>query len=152
MVGMESKKFATKLRSMMERRNLNQGRMAKILGIRPATISKWNTGDSDPSYDNLFHLARALGCSVDYLMFDEIERPSPADNATEERLLASIRTMGYAEAERRLLQVPPVVLGPTMPAPPASDYGGKFGGQVHETTKPKVGRPSKPPVKKKRTS
>lgn len=151
MVGMKSKKFATKLRSMMKRRNLNQGRLAEILGVRSATISSWNTGESDPSYDNLFHLARALGCSVDYLMFDEVERPSPADNAAEERLLSMVRVVGYVEAERRLMQVPSVVHGPTVPAPSAEEYGGKFGGQVDGTSKQRDAEPGRD-VRKRRRS
>lgn len=151
MADMKSEKFRSKLRLMMKRRNFTQDRLAEKLGTDQSRVGNWCSGKHMIGTEYLVPLARELGCSVDYLLDDAIERPSPADNAAEERLLSMIRVVGYVEAERRLMQVPSVVHGPTVPAPSAEEYGGKFGGQVDGTSKQRDTEPGRD-VRKRRRS
>lgn len=46
---------------------LTQGDVARVIGIRPATLSQWERGVSCPSVENLLRLAKALGTLAEAL-------------------------------------------------------------------------------------
>lgn len=60
--------FSVRLRSAREKRDLNQGELAKRAGLQPSAVSHFETGSRKPSFDNLRRLADALKVSTDYLL------------------------------------------------------------------------------------
>ena len=61
-------KFAKRLKELREERNLYQKDLAKILGYSQAGIAKWETGDREPSLDDLMRIADYFGVMTDYLL------------------------------------------------------------------------------------
>jgi transcriptional regulator with XRE-family HTH domain len=63
-----SKEFSERLRTERERKGLSQADLAGRSGLQPSAISHFETGNRDPSFDNLRKLADALSVTVDYLL------------------------------------------------------------------------------------
>lgn len=53
-------------------RGLTQDQLADILGCPQATISRWEQGTNSPSTKSLRALAKALDCSIDDLIGDDL--------------------------------------------------------------------------------
>lgn len=69
--------FMIRLREIRESKGLSQGELAKMAGLKPASISHFETGQRSPSFANLRKLADALSTTIDFLMGrDEIQRPA----------------------------------------------------------------------------
>jgi transcriptional regulator with XRE-family HTH domain len=64
--------FHQKLKHIREEKGLSQQNLADQAGINKMLISKYETGKSTPSMDNLGKIARALDTTVDYLIFDNV--------------------------------------------------------------------------------
>lgn len=60
--------FATRLRRARENRQLKQADLARRTGLQPSAISQFETGQREPSPENLRKLAAALETSTDYLL------------------------------------------------------------------------------------
>lgn len=60
--------LAENLRRVMRLRNLSQEQLEAESGVPQATISRVLNAKSDPAVSVVFHLARALGTSVDMLL------------------------------------------------------------------------------------
>lgn len=60
--------FPERLRAAREKRDLNQGELAKRAGLQGSAISHFETGARKPSFDNLRRLADALDVTTDYLL------------------------------------------------------------------------------------
>lgn len=68
---------------------LTQRDLAKALGISHATISLWESDNTEPSGKNLFALAKVLQCSPTWLLFgDEDKEPGEPVAPTTEPLLS----------------------------------------------------------------
>ncbi len=52
------------IRDAREAKNLSKRELAKIMGITPSAISKWETGKQNFSIRTLIKIASALGCEV----------------------------------------------------------------------------------------
>ena len=50
------------------KRGITQDELANHLGVSKGAVSKWETGDSDPSTSNLFALAKLYGISAEELL------------------------------------------------------------------------------------
>lgn len=74
-------------------KGLSQERLAELLNVSRQTISRWESGETLPSADNLMRLSRVLGVSVDYLMGNAPMEPKVAA-AAEERLEPPPQTGG----------------------------------------------------------
>lgn len=62
-------KFGTRLRQMRIERGLTQAELAERLGgVKPGSVSQWETGRALPRADHLYRLARILWCSTDWLL------------------------------------------------------------------------------------
>lgn len=59
--------------NVRERSNLSQKAVACRVGVSPATLSRWETGERIPSEKHLPGLCRGLGCSV-FDLWDEEKR------------------------------------------------------------------------------
>ncbi len=60
--------FATQFRVVLERQKCSQYRLQKETGISWASFNAWLHGRSAPNADTLVRLAKALECSVDFLL------------------------------------------------------------------------------------
>ena len=61
------------LQKMRERRKLTQEELSKASGIKQQTISAIESGKNKyPRVDTLYALAKALKCTVDDLIVDEV--------------------------------------------------------------------------------
>lgn len=89
--------FAENLKNLRKAKNLTQTDLAEKLFTSPQTISRWESGDGEPSLDMLTSLAEILDVSVDRLVsgkplpereiFDGIKQyiaDMPAENAADE--------------------------------------------------------------------
>ena len=69
--------FMFRLREIRESKGLSQGELARMAGLKPASISHFETGQRAPSFANLKKLADALSTTIDFLMGrDEVQRPA----------------------------------------------------------------------------
>lgn len=62
--------------NIMKKRRLQgviptQNEVAKILGVVPSAVSKWERGLAKPRADKLVEIAKLYGCTVDELLVDE---------------------------------------------------------------------------------
>ena len=60
--------FQVRLSELRQSFNLNQKEFAKIMGISPSTVAKYETGDREPDYETLIKFADFFGVSTDYLL------------------------------------------------------------------------------------
>ena len=60
--------FAENLKSLRKAKNLAQSDLAEKLFTSPQTISRWESGDGEPSLDLLISLAEILDVSADRLI------------------------------------------------------------------------------------
>ena len=64
--------------NIMKKRRLQgviptQNEVAKILGVVPSAVSKWERGLAKPRADKLVEIAKLYGCTVDELLVDETD-------------------------------------------------------------------------------
>lgn len=48
--------------------NLTQEELSKQIGVHKNVISRWETGDTEPTSSNLIALCNLYGCSPEYLL------------------------------------------------------------------------------------
>lgn len=66
--------FAEKLKALRAEKAWSQSDLAGKASLTTLMISKYETGRATPPMDNLSSLARALGVTADYLIFDDVPR------------------------------------------------------------------------------
>ena len=59
-----------KLRKIRENKRMTQAELAVQVGVKPNTISQWESGSRKPDIDTVLHLATILNCTVDELLRD----------------------------------------------------------------------------------
>ena len=69
--------FADKLIELRKRSGWSQEELAQQLGVSRQSVSKWEGAQSIPDIDRLLQLSELFGVSVDCLLKDEQELPSP---------------------------------------------------------------------------
>lgn len=80
--------LGTKLAKLRKEKNYTQEQLAEILGVSRQSISKWESDVAYPETEKLIRLGQLYGCTMDYLLNDQIEGPEkPA--APEPRTLRS---------------------------------------------------------------
>ena len=60
--------FSTKLKELRKELNLLQKQLASELGVTQACVGKWETGDREPSLDDLIKVAKYFSVSTDYML------------------------------------------------------------------------------------
>ena len=60
-------KFHETLKMLRKKKGLTQQKLAEILGIKQNSYSDWETGNNEPSLENLIKLADLLEVSLDWL-------------------------------------------------------------------------------------
>ncbi len=60
--------FAKRLKYLRLKNNISQKELAKLLNVGVSTISNYETGRNEPSYEKLIILAKYFNVSIDYLL------------------------------------------------------------------------------------
>jgi transcriptional regulator with XRE-family HTH domain len=66
-------KVSEKIKMLRKEKGWSQGQLAMKLGVHPQHISRYETGNSNPSADALGKLAEVFGVSVDYLLNNDAD-------------------------------------------------------------------------------
>ncbi|MDR1015669.1 MAG: helix-turn-helix domain-containing protein [Coriobacteriales bacterium] len=56
---------------------IDQGGLAKLIGVSRATVSGWELGTSEPGGESIRRMTRVFGCSADYLLGLSADRRQP---------------------------------------------------------------------------
>lgn len=56
------------IRLLREAHNMTQEELAKLLGVKPPAISKWERGLAYPRMDNVARMAQIFGTTMDVVM------------------------------------------------------------------------------------
>ena len=75
--------FSHRLKYLRKERGYNQIELAKELGVRQSTISAWENGTFEPTFEKLLIIARYFNVSVNYLL-GLSETKKPAQSADSE--------------------------------------------------------------------
>lgn len=67
---MELTKSTSNIRAERCRVGMSQRQLAEILDVTPASISRWECGECNPSMANLKRMAGLFGTTLDYLIAD----------------------------------------------------------------------------------
>jgi len=60
--------FKDVLRDIMVDKNLNQTQIAELIGVKQSQVSEWLSGKSNPGYDSLRMICKALDVSGDDIL------------------------------------------------------------------------------------
>ena len=82
-----------KIRACRQAAGLSQEKVAELVGVSRQAVTKWESGQSAPSTENLLRLAEVLGTTVDLLVGTSAERPPLAADQSD--------FLYRAEGERR---------------------------------------------------
>ncbi len=101
---------------------LTQDRLAELVGVSRQAVAKWEGGLSLPSAENLFKLAKALGCSVDLLeqLPAEAAPPEAASHGRSATALRPLWALGAAGIFAAIFLLVQLLL---QPAPDSSLVG-----------------------------
>lgn len=92
-------KLAKRIRSMREQSGWSRNQLARLVGVSPDSIHKWETGEREPRGANLVALADAFECEAKELVSDSWERQLPDGPALKVRdLLDALR--GLADEDK----------------------------------------------------
>ena len=96
-----------RIKNQRSRAGLSQERVAELVGVSRQSVTKWESGQSAPSTENLFKLAEIFGTTVDMLLDIPDEKNSQSTDQAQIKELASqiqylyrVESVRKAEAER----------------------------------------------------
>lgn len=72
-----------KLASLRKQNNYTQEQLASLLDVSRQSISKWESDLAYPETEKLIRISKLYGCSLDYLLHDELEH-DPMEPVLEE--------------------------------------------------------------------
>ena len=64
-----------KLAKLRRENNFTQEQLAELLGVSRQSVSKWESDLAYPETEKLLRLGETFGCSMDYLLRDDVEQP-----------------------------------------------------------------------------
>ena len=76
-------KFNEKLKMLRKKKGLTQQELADKVGTKRVNVTKWESGNSKPSYENLSMLACIFDVSLDYLIGDYLQKARSERNEVE---------------------------------------------------------------------
>ena len=62
--------------------NITQEQLEELSGFSVSTISRFETGRTQPSIENLIKLSKVLNVGIDYFLYDLIQSPTVKDAVT----------------------------------------------------------------------
>ena len=91
-----------RIKNQRTRAGLSQERVAELVGVSRQSVTKWESGQSAPSTENLFRLAEIFDTTVDMLLDipDEKNAQSP-DQAQIKELTSQIQYLYRVESARK---------------------------------------------------
>lgn len=107
--------FSEKLTALRKQAGLSQEQLADRLGVTRQSVSKWEGGAAFPELVKIISLSEIFDVSVDYLVKDRMEEPTPAAASEQDT----------ARIERKLDAL-------------ASDYRGSWGPYYQYTSKTRI--------------
>ena len=63
-----AKSIGERIRSALSNSGISQNELADKVGVAPATISRWMSGQRTPDANDIKKLCAAMKCSADYLL------------------------------------------------------------------------------------
>lgn len=66
-----NKSVINRIEMQLKRKNMSQRDLAKKLGVSEVTVSRWLSGDRDPSIDTLNKIAEALDTTASYFFITD---------------------------------------------------------------------------------
>ena len=72
-----------KIARLRKENNYTQEQLAALLGVSRQSVSKYESGVTYPETDKLIHLSELFGCTVDYLLKDDVEDPAAYTGTAE---------------------------------------------------------------------
>jgi len=73
-----------KIARLRKEKNYTQEQLAALLGVSRQSVSKYESGITYPETDKLIHLSELFGCTVDYLLKDNVEEPDGYTGTAEQ--------------------------------------------------------------------
>ena len=61
-------KFPERLKLLRKEMGLTQTELAEKLGLKQATVAKWEEGERTPYIDYFIELAKFFNCTIDFLV------------------------------------------------------------------------------------
>ena len=74
------KDLPNKLQKLRTKYGYSQKQVAEKLRISPSVVSSYETGERTPSTDVLLSLSYLYGCSTDYLLGKQVDKPAKIIN------------------------------------------------------------------------
>ena len=84
---MEKVLFGERLRNAREASGMSQKKMANRIGVKPATVEKWETGKMDPRANRLQMLASLLNVPLLWLIAGSQNVPDPTSDITNQEMM-----------------------------------------------------------------
>lgn len=88
-----------KLTALRKENQYTQEQLADLLGVSRQSVSKWESNLAYPETEKLIKLGELYRCSMDYLLKDEQETPSPQPKSWT--LTLDLNTMHFERKSRR---------------------------------------------------
>lgn len=73
-----------KIARLRKENNYTQEQLAALLGVSRQSVSKYESGVTYPETDKLIRLSELFGCTVDYLLKDNVEEPDGYTGTAEQ--------------------------------------------------------------------
>lgn len=95
----------TRLRECREKAGFSQKQVAVILKLSGPSVSNWENGKTNPTYENMARLADLYQVNVDYLMGRDLEGKTDVQEemTDDERELWELREAARRDPERKAL-------------------------------------------------
>ena len=91
-----------RIKNQRTRAVLSQERVAELVGVSRQSVTKWESGQSAPSTENLFRLAEIFGTTVDMLLDIPNEKNAQStDQAQIKELTSQIQYLYRVESARK---------------------------------------------------
>ena len=91
-----------RIKNQRSRAGLSQERVAELVGVSRQSVTKWESGQSAPSTENLFRLAEIFGTTVDMLLdIPDEKNAQSTDQAQIKELTSQIQYLYRIESARK---------------------------------------------------
>lgn len=84
---MEKVLFGERLKNAREASGMSQKAMVNRIGVKPATVEKWESGKMDPRANRLQMLASLLNVLLLWLLAGSQQVPDPAADTTKQEMM-----------------------------------------------------------------
>lgn len=103
-----------KLELMRHKENYTQEQTAELLGVSRQTVGKWESDLAYPETEKLIEIGRLFGCSMDYLLKEEITEPDATEGGFYRDVKAVGRRLTSPEGKRKMkrgLKIAAIIAG-----------------------------------------